>query len=185
MKPKQRIREWWKANLNVSGPCELAPMSVQCVADLERDDAFCRAFVREFLPALALEIGSEAVRGDGVYRHRIGTKLMTGEQLRQEIDAEETPWARWIHQDGKGGGVPLLDMNRGQLIAASEDRKRRGDTNYKDAAFFKAIADTLNDGQAVGDVWRANDLADLYERITLKIKADVVLTPALTERVAR
>lgn len=177
------------------GSAKQSDIIARCAAELLRDDEFCSAFAVAYLPSVINQIyfglvqnrprpvpstTSEPVK----YQHRVADRLMTVEQLRKEIATEETPWVRWMFHEPNGTVVPLLEMTKPQLLRAVEEKKRQGDVAYKDAAFFRAIADTMDDRQTVADVWRANDLQTLYDGLTVKIKASMTLSPMLREGAA-
>lgn len=187
MDARRRIREWLKAALAGDGPHDMVAVQSACAKELRRDPEFVAAFLDEYLVYIVGQVAGGMAHDVPRYRHNVGARVLTTEQLREEIaqeaESESASWARWITTD-RGAPVPLLEMTKIDLLRAVDEKKRKGDVAYKDAAFFRAIADTLNDNEAVGDVWKAKDLEDLYGRISLRIKADVVLIPALTEGVA-
>lgn len=184
--PRDRIRQWLREHDTGEGQAARADLVAACFSELSSDTQFVTEFTRWYLPVVIEKIATGMIRAikPPQYQHRVADRLMTVAQLRDEMDREETPWSRWMHQEANVKVTPLLEMTKPDLIRAVETKKRQGDVAYKDAAFFKAIADTLDGNQAVGDVWKANDLTELYDRISLRIKADVVLSPMLSQGAA-
>lgn len=176
MTPLARIRQWWQERRASPGPHDLVVLRQQCVAELETDQDLLLALGRRALAQQVARIGEQVMRaGNGYYR--VGGRLMTHEQLVAEIAQDRPAWERWVlRRDGHE--LRLLEMRRSDLLQLAQTCRRQGEHAIKHAVFLETIAsahDLADDRVTVGEVFRPQSLARLYEAIEVRLNEQKIL----------
>lgn len=85
---------------------------------------------------------------------------------RRSIRQFGNRFSRWIEHAGDVNGyVRYLQMNREELLSAASAREKRGTTELIRSTFNKRIANALEEGQVVADVYGPQELEDIYTTI--------------------
>lgn len=163
-----RIRQWMRAQIEATlaagEAAELPKLAAMAEAALLSDEQFNRQ-IGDMVRILAVKAGRELFSGS---RHDSGPVLF-GDAVMEREQAEEeaakgarqnkalSRWATWVEHAGTRY-VPLMRMAREDLLSAAAEREKRSETERETAALWRALAQRLEGGQAVGDKFTAEEI---------------------------
>lgn len=176
--PRQMIRHWWRDRLAQAAPCDIEQTADEAVAALLADERF-RASLAELIRPLVLDIGQRVAysrvtpRGQRSGAVQVGGQVMTREQAVALVDETlrspgRPAWSQLVQTEE--GPALFLALTKRELIAESRKRRDSGHTQLREAAFLFAVANNLTDNQIVGEVWREEELDQLYQRIEVDFR---------------
>lgn len=169
--PRGIIRDMWRDRIDGAETVDTAAVAAEIVAELVEDPAFCRAYAETFLLDTVTTIGHILFKQDKE-RIRSGVLMQTPaairESVRQEIASSFADWRAWVPTEKVR--ISLPEMTKEQLLDACRDERAKGETAIKTAEWYRLIAGRLQPGQRVREVWKDDELADLQQRLNVKIK---------------
>ena len=164
---RQTIRAWWREQLADAEGIDLPAATDRGALALRQDPDFRERFLDECLRPMVYEIGLALIsreRGGAAP----GTRKLSAKQIAARIEEDAERWSRWLeHDPTTGRHVPFLALTKEQAIAAAVERERRAGGDLRRAALLRLAAGRLEPGQAVGDVWTAEELAVMEERLVV------------------
>jgi pyruvate/2-oxoglutarate dehydrogenase complex dihydrolipoamide acyltransferase (E2) component len=149
------------------------------------DPAFLQAFFREHVREMVYTLAQQVVGSSRSTRLRFESlqPVVTTDAAEQggqprpvEVRAK-TCWPTWFEHAGSRH-VRLFDMQRGDLLAAAEERERRGQTELQLAGLWRKLASNLPEGKSVGEVYTEESI-DRWARL-LKVQFKVTIPPPAT-----
>lgn len=168
------IREYWRRELAQVEEIDVPKAAEAITAILLHDPKFLIAFAREYLANEVVEVGHRVLQANRE-RQRVGTTYASPEQIRASVRAEieverrsEKPsrFARWMELDPADGRlVALPAMTRDQVLAAAGVHGEQGRIKIVRSQWLIAIADRMQSGQTVGEVWKDDELTALANHI--------------------
>ena len=159
-------RAWWWARFEEGGEANLRVLTRKAVAELGKDPDFRDRFIDEFLYPVLHDIGQRLL---AEYRGKLRTSSGLQAQVEQDLAEPETAdrWRKWLQYDPKKGvHVPLLDMTKTQVTAASRYCLDRSGEFAMEARWLKRIARKMTSDQVVSDVMTGDDLDALRHEFT-------------------
>lgn len=98
------------------------------------------------------------------YMARIGSEVVTKTSIEKRLKKAER-WRRWFEYVPGEGMVPLMEMNRPQLLTAIEKRNKDVRTQQATVATFRTlIAGLDNDKIKVGKRFSPGQIAAIYRK---------------------
>lgn len=160
---RARLRELVKDEVESRNEIHVADLAKHLTGILRADKAFLKAFVDEVLPSAVYEEVQKAIgRTRSLVRN--GDYAATGEVMAQRRERFASRFERWYEHSG-GRTVKLLEMTREDLLAAAEERRKRGDTEIRIARLWETLANGLEGGQSVGDRFTTDEIESRYSEI--------------------
>ncbi len=131
---------------------EMGDLVETAIGKFQQDPAWVNAFLREQLYSIVYGIAQNVVARTRSGAVIVGSAIVSQSGARAIATAPRPRWQSWLEHDGSGY-VRLPEMTREQLLAAADQREGRAQREASIAAFWRVLADHLNAGQRVADVF--------------------------------
>jgi hypothetical protein len=168
---QMEVRQWVQDAIDGVDGVDLAKLSNDAVDHFMADEDFVRRELGGVLRPLVYEIARnvlKATRQEAVVN--LGQdEIVTREEHKRRSNQLAKRFIRWMEHAGEDGHVRLMKMRKKQLLTAANERRKRGETELKIAAFEEQVARGLSsDTEVVEERYSAEDLEGIWEQIEAK-----------------
>ena len=171
---KRVIRDWWCEHLEGKEEIDLDALTDAAMNELMDDPGFVEAVVDFLIRDIVRETGARVVntlRPDmqPTNGHRHVTRAVLIAEVEQELATNGTgPLSIFRDHDRLGRTRNLLDMTREQLVTAAVDHYDTGRDRLRRAGLYKLLAQDMDHGQRVGEVWTEQQIAQTWAEVDIK-----------------
>lgn len=173
---RQRIRDWWKSQLDGQTEADLKALTDRGKAELRQDPDFATRYLEETLGPVMYDIGLSLVSHA---RERepappesttgSGRRIVSAVRVAAAIEREPPDWSKWLEYDPLSGKHrQLLTLTREQAEAAADFRERRAAPDLHTAALLRQLITPLAPGQAIGEHWSEEAVTALGRRLVVE-----------------
>ncbi len=153
-----RVREWVREAIATREDFNIPVLVDECIADLGGDASFVRTLLQENLKPLVYSVIQMQV---GQSRHLVAL----GDDVVQKGEVAKratriSAFASWLEHAGDRH-VQLLEMTREDLLIAAAEREQRGQHELGIAKLWRSLANKLEGGQKVSEVFSAEEIEKL------------------------
>lgn len=161
-----RVRSWLREVISDSDSVQLPELASEAVEHFRSDQVFIDQLLKESLAPMVYELAHDVMKETRQGTVVLGERVVSGKEFKRRSSALQARFLRWMEHSDGDGHVRLMKMRKKQLLAAAEERTKRGNTELMIAAFEKRVAAGLeNDKQAVEEKYSAEDLEEIWKQI--------------------
>lgn len=156
---RARLSEWVSAELVGAEEIQIPALTEKAMRHFADDKGFVSALLRENVRSLIYEVVQTVVgksRGELV---QLGDAVVDATEFKARARRRST-FENWLEHVGDHH-VRLLDMSREELLIAAKERTDRGKHELELARLWRAMAQRLEGGQQVREVFTAAEIESL------------------------
>jgi hypothetical protein len=161
------VREWVKGEVEGEDHVDLARLADEAVDYFMRDEEILRNCLRIVLRPLVYEVARlvlRSTRGEEVIDLGPDEIVTRGEHTRRGKTLSQK-FAKWMEHSGDNGHMRMVKMTKPQLLIAAQERKRRGHTELKIAAFQERLAAGMKSGEVVEQRYTIEDMRRIWSEV--------------------
>ena len=150
--PRAQVARFVREKIDGQDRVEIPDLVEMAVGQFMHDPQFVAQFMREQLHSIVYGIAQNVVPQTRSCAILVGTTITTPTAARRKASGARPRWQIWLEYNGREF-VQLPRMTREELLAAAELRDTIADRQHSIATLWRALAASLQPGQAVGDVY--------------------------------
>lgn len=164
---KQELHEWLNKEIareiESSGACDVPALVNRAAEHFEKKASFMKELVAEILRPAAYQSARQIIK---TTRKEEAVELGGEVVARSEFEQRaQSRFERWIENIERGRDVRVLDMSKEDCVEARRNRLQRADHESELADLFGTLGAGLKKSQKVGDVFTADEIEAIYQRI--------------------
>lgn len=167
--PRARVAQFVREQIDGKDNVNLPDLVETALGHFLRDPAWVEAFLREQFTATLYTIAQNVIAQRRSGQIIIGNTIASATGAKA-IAARRPRWQLWLEHDGSEY-VALPAMTREGLLRAAESREQRADREQTIATVWRALADGLQPGQRVGDIYDDDQINAIVDSIGTGIPA--------------
>lgn len=160
---RTQIRDWVKDIIQDADEVNVPTVASQAYEHFMKASGFTKRFYEENAGAIVHDIVADVVANTRRYIPMGNNAAATRQGVRRRAQ-EHAVFSRWL-EHANGRHIRLLEMTKKDLLAAADERERRGDTEYRIANLLRALAAPLTDEDIAGGIWSPQQIEQKYQEM--------------------
>lgn len=157
------LKEWVTERIDGADEVQIPVLVEEAMRHFLADQGFVSRFFKENVRALVYDFVQSAIANSRGELVSLGDNVVNRETFKQKA-RKRSVFATWMEHVGDRH-VQLLEMTREDLLIAAKERSERAATEQSIARLWRAMAQKLEGGQVVKEVFTVEQIEHLQTTI--------------------
>ena len=163
------------------GSVQIGDVASAMVEHFGAQPEFVRTFLDQQFRPICYDVAQRATartRGSIVF----GDTVMSRDEFTEEVQRRRPRWQAWLDRLEYVGDkhIPVGQMRSAELLAAAQERRRRGEAEFAVAVVLEQLEVKVRRGnRRVADVWTEDQIASLVATLDVTVDATARLIAPL------